>query len=59
MQGSERDTAFDNLCAGVIGTALVADRTLGGVCDWAEAQAPQPVDLPVEVAASLRLPSFR
>ena len=36
------------------GAALAADRTLGGLCDWAEADAPRPIDLPVEGAASLK-----
>jgi hypothetical protein len=53
VQGANRDAAFDALCAG-IGTALVADRKLGGLCDWVEAEAPRPVDLPVEGAASLK-----
>jgi hypothetical protein len=53
VQGPSRDTAFDTLCAS-IGTALAADRTLGGLCDWVEAEAPQSVDLPVEGAASLK-----
>ena len=53
VQGAARDTAFDTLCAS-IGAALVADRTLGGLCDWVEAEAPQPVDLPVEGAAGLK-----
>ncbi len=53
VQGTDRDAAFDSLCAG-IGTALAADRTLGGLCDWVEAEAPRPVDLPVEGAASLK-----
>lgn len=53
VQGPSRDTAFDTLCAS-IGTALAADRTLGGLCNWVEAEAPQPVDLPVEGAASLK-----
>lgn len=48
-----RDTAFDTLCAS-IGGAIAADRTLGGLCDWVEAEAPRPVDLPVEGAASLK-----
>ena len=47
------DAAFDNLAAGV-GTALAADRTLGGLCDWAEAEAPRPVDLAVDGAATLK-----
>ena len=53
VQGANRDAAFDTLCAS-IGTALAADRTLGGLCDWVEAEAPQPVDLPVDGAASLK-----
>ncbi|WP_296643449.1 acyl-CoA transferase [Roseinatronobacter sp.] len=53
VQGADRDAAFDTLCAS-IGVAIAADRTLGGVCDWVEAEAPRPVDLPVEGAASLK-----
>ena len=53
VQGTARDIAFDTLCAS-IGTALATDRTLGGLCDWVEAEAPRPVDLPVEGAASLK-----
>ena len=53
VQGASRDVAFDALCASV-GAVLAADRTLGGLCDWVEAEAPQPVDLPVEGAASLK-----
>jgi hypothetical protein len=50
---SGRDTAFDSLTAG-IGILLSADRTLGGLCDWAEAEAPRPVDLAVESATALK-----
>lgn len=53
VQGASRDAAFDTLCAG-LGAALAGDRTLGGLCDWIEAEAPQPVDLPVDGAASLK-----
>ena len=53
VQGTTRDTAFDTLCAS-IGAAIAADRTLGGLCDWVEAEAPRPVDLAVEGAASLK-----
>ncbi len=53
VQGADRDASFDALCAS-IGTAIAADRTLGGFCDWVEAEAPRPVDLPVEGAASLK-----
>ena len=51
--GTRRDAMFDALAAS-IGTALGADRTLGGLCDWVEAEAPEPVDLPIEGAASLK-----
>jgi hypothetical protein len=53
VQGAARDADFDTLCAS-IGAAIVADRTLGGLCDWVEPEAPRPVDLPVEGAASLK-----
>ncbi|MGX1005353.1 hypothetical protein ACSSV6_003944 [Roseovarius sp. MBR-38] len=51
--GTGRASAFDTLVA-AIGTALAADRTLGGLCDWVEPEAPASVDLPVEGAAALK-----
>ena len=53
VQGTERDATLDTLTAS-IGTALTANRTLGGLCDWVEAEAARPIDLPVEGAASLK-----
>ena len=54
VQAAEgRDAAFDWLVAS-LGAVIAADRTLGGLCDWIEAEAPQPVDLPIEGAASLK-----
>ena len=53
VQGAERDAAFDALCAS-LGAVISADRTLGGLCDWVEAEAPRPVDLAMEGAASLK-----
>jgi len=47
-----RDAAFDVLLAEL--ATATADRTLGGLCDWVEADAPQPVDLPVEGAEALK-----
>ena len=47
-----RATAFDTLIAAV-GT-LTTDRTLGGLCDWVEADAPASVDLPVDGAVALK-----
>ncbi|TNF21232.1 MAG: acyl-CoA transferase [Rhodobacteraceae bacterium] len=53
VQGVNRDTDFDTLNAS-IGVALAAARTLGGLCDWVEAEAPRPVILPFHGAASLK-----
>ena len=53
VQGADRDMTFAALCAG-IGAVIAADRTLGGLCDWIEAEAPRPVDLAVDGAASLK-----
>jgi hypothetical protein len=51
--GTGRDVSFDALAAAV-GIILSADRTLDGLCDWVEAQAPRPVDLAIDGAASLK-----
>ncbi len=51
--GEERDARFDQLI-GRIGAAITVNRTLLGLCDWVEAEAPEPVDLPVEGAAALK-----
>lgn len=48
-----RASVFDTLIA-AIGIALEADRTLGGLCDWVEPEAPASVDLPIEGAAALK-----
>lgn len=53
VQGANRDAAFDVLTAS-IGTTVSTDRTLGGLCDWVETEAPRPVDLPMEGATSLK-----
>ncbi len=42
-----RDAAFDALRL-AIGTALAADRTLGGLCDYITAEAPEPVLLAID-----------
>jgi hypothetical protein len=51
--GTGRASTFDILIA-AIGTAMEADRTLGGLCDWVEPEAPASVDLPIEGAAALK-----
>lgn len=48
-----RATAFDALIA-AIGTALEADLTLGGLCEWVGPEAPASVDLPIEGSAALK-----
>ena len=50
---SARATAFDRLVAN-IGAVIAADHTLDGLCDWVEAAAPKPVDLPIEGGESLK-----
>ena len=49
----DRDARFDQVI-GRIGAAIGADRTLRGLCDWVEAEAPEPVDLPVEGSAAIK-----
>ena len=51
--GEQRDARFDRLI-GRIGAAISADRTLRGLCDWVESEAPEPVDLPVEGSATIK-----
>jgi hypothetical protein len=48
-----RDKLFDALLA-QISAVIAADRTLRGLCDWVEPEAAEPVDLPIEGAASLK-----
>lgn len=47
------DTNFD-LMTSALGAAINGERTLGGLCDWVEAKAPQPVDMPIEGGAHLK-----
>jgi hypothetical protein len=51
--GTGRASAFYTLIAS-IGTVLEADRTLDGLCDWVEPEAPASVDQPIEGAATLK-----
>ena len=37
-----------------LGRAIAADRTLGGLCDWVEAEAPVVTDLPIEGAETIK-----
>ena len=49
----ERDAALDCLKA-AIGAALAIDRTLGGLCDYVMAEAPQTLEIPIEPGAALK-----
>ncbi len=48
-----RDGVFDAL-ARQIGTLIAGHRTLGGRCEWIEAEAPEPVDLVVDGAEPIK-----
>jgi hypothetical protein len=50
---SASDAIFDSIML-AIGAAIAADRTLGGLCDYAETTAPVPVDLIVEGAPGFK-----
>ncbi len=52
-QSEDVDTDFDALKV-ALGTVLAADRTLGGLCDWVEADAPEPSELPFAGALSVK-----
>lgn len=53
LSGAGAEAAFDAILTD-IGAALAADRTLGGLCDWVEPEAPVPDDTPVDGAAPFR-----
>ena len=53
QSSADRDGLFDALIAH-IGAVTAADRTLRGLCDWIEAEAPEPIDLPIEGGAALK-----
>jgi hypothetical protein len=42
-----RDAAFDAL-KHAVGVAIAANRSLGGLCDFVQGEAPAPVELPIE-----------
>ena len=50
---SLRASLFDVLVEQISGV-LVADRSLGGSCDWIEPGAPAPADLPIEGGQALK-----
>lgn len=50
---ADMNAAFDSLIE-TIAARLAVDRTLGGLCDWLEAEAPAPSEIVVEGAAPLR-----
>ena len=50
---ADRAAVFDALVQSV-GSIVAANRTLGGLCDWVQAAAPKPVDLPIEGGEALK-----
>lgn len=50
---SDRAAKLDALLQ-EIGAVIEADRTLGGLCDWMEAEAPTSEDLPFEGADTIK-----
>lgn len=48
-----RDALFDALKQAV-GAATVADRSLGGLCDYVLGDAPSPLELPIEGAENIK-----
>lgn len=55
---AKRDAALDVLVQAV-GAATSADRTLGGLCDWVEGEAPAPAEVPVEGASTIKAATVR
>jgi hypothetical protein len=55
---ADNATAAFDAVAEQIGTRLALDRTLGGLCDWCEAEAPAPSDVPVDGAQPIRAASI-
>ena len=49
-----RDSQLDAMLAG-IGGVIIADRSLGGIAEWTEAEAPAFVEEPIEGAASVKM----
>ena len=57
VAGEDRIRRFDLICA-AIGLALPAGDTLNGLCDWIEAQAPEPVAIVTEGAETVKAASI-
>lgn len=55
FQGGDgtRDVPLDTLLV-TISQAIATDRTLGGLCNWCEPEAPQPSDIPVQAGLPFR-----
>ncbi len=52
-EAEARDAAFDALKQ-TVGAAIAADRNLGGLCDYVEAEAPASIDLALEGTEALK-----
>lgn len=53
VKSGDNDAAFDALKA-ALGLVIASDRTLGGLCDWIEAGAPVPDDVPFAGTHSIK-----
>lgn len=51
--GTGREGLMDGLLIAVT-NGLATDRTLGGLCEWVEAEAVEPSDIPVEAGVPFR-----
>lgn len=56
-EAEARDVAFDALKQ-IIGAAISADRTMAGLCDYVEAEAPVPIDLALEGTEAIKAASI-
>lgn len=50
-EGGQRDARFEALRAWV-GATIAGDRGLGGLCDWIEVDAPEPIEIEAEQGAA-------
>jgi len=58
VQGDEADYLFDQLRS-AIGAVIASDRTLGGLCDWMEPQAPRINHLPMPGVGKTKMATIR
>ncbi|KZL02655.1 hypothetical protein PsAD26_04736 [Pseudovibrio sp. Ad26] len=52
-EAEARDANFDTLKQ-TVGAAIASDRSLGGLCDYMESEAPAPIDLALEGTEAIK-----